>query len=93
MSDKQDSTGLAAALQSPDGELDAWLEVQGEAEIRAAILSLVAPVETLRDKFAGQAMQALVMDGLKRDGSATVPNVAKDAYRMADAMLAARSAS
>ena len=45
---------------------------------------------TLRDYFAAKAMQALVMDGLKRDGSATVPNVAKDAYRMADAMLEAR---
>lgn len=48
---------------------------------------------TLRDYFAAKAMQALVMDGLKRDGSATVPNVAKDAYRMADAMLAARGES
>lgn len=45
---------------------------------------------TLRDYFAAKAMAALVMDGLKRDGSATVPNVAKDAYRMADAMLAER---
>ena len=48
------------------------------------------PGMTLRDYFAAKAMQALIEDGLKRDGSATVPNVAKDAYRMADAMLAAR---
>lgn len=48
---------------------------------------------TLRDYFAAKAMQALIEDGLKRDGSATVRNVAKDAYRMADAMLAARGAA
>ena len=85
--------GLLNALHGRKGSLDAWLEHCNEDEVRAAILALVSPTETLRDKFAGQAMQALVADGLKRDGSATVPNVAKDAYRMADAMLEVRKAS
>jgi len=44
----------------------------------------------LRGGRAARQNENLIEDGLKRDGSATVPNVAKDAYRMADAMLAAR---
>lgn len=52
----------------------------------------VIPGMTLRDYFAAKAMQALIVDGIKRDGSATISNVARDAYRMSDAMLAAREA-
>ena len=91
MSDKQDATRLAAALQSPEGGLDAWLEVQNEAEVRAAILALVSPTETLRDKFAGQAMQGYCA----REGSieCEVDDIAVDSYRLADRMLAERSAS
>lgn len=85
--------GLLNALHGGKGSLDAWLEYNSEDEVRAAILALVSPTETLRDKFAGQAMQALIADGIKRDGSTTVPNVAKDAYLMADAMLEVRKAS
>lgn len=84
---------LIKAMNGGKGALDAWLECHSEDAVRAAIMALVSPTETLRDKFAGQAMQALVTDGLKRYGSATVPNVAKDAFRMADAMLEARKAS
>lgn len=42
---------------------------------------------SLRDYFAAKAMQALVADALNRDGMAAVATIAKDAYRMADAML------
>jgi hypothetical protein len=47
---------------------------------------------SLRDYFAAKAMQAMLAAQMKREGDATIPNLAKDAYRMADGMLAARSA-
>lgn len=45
---------------------------------------------TLRDYFAAKAMQAMLAAQIKALGDATIPNVAKDAYRMADGMLKAR---
>lgn len=45
------------------------------------------PGMSLRDYFAAKAMQALVADALNRDGMAAVATIARDAYRMADAML------
>ena len=47
---------------------------------------------TLRDYFAAKAMQAMLSAQIKALGDATIPNVAKDAYRMADGMLKARQA-
>lgn len=44
------------------------------------------PGMTLRDYFAGQALVALVAE----PGDLTISDVTKDAYRIADAMLAAR---
>jgi hypothetical protein len=44
---------------------------------------------TLRDWFAGMAMQGM----LTRDDEGKIPDVAKDAYRYADAMLKARELS
>jgi hypothetical protein len=43
---------LLKALNGGKGELDAWLETQNEADVRAAIIDLMSPQETLRDKFA-----------------------------------------
>ena len=40
---------LADALRGGKGSLDAWLECCNEDEVRAAILALVSPTETLRD--------------------------------------------
>lgn len=42
---------------------------------------------SLRDYFAARAMSSLLDDGFRRD---TEENYARDAYRMADAMLKAR---
>jgi hypothetical protein len=44
---------------------------------------------TLRDYFAGLAMQGL----LTHDDEGLIPETARDAYRYADAMLNAREAS
>ena len=44
---------------------------------------------TLRDYFAGLAMQGL----LTHDDEGLIPETARDAYRYADAMLKAREAS
>ena len=50
---------------------------------------------TLRDHFAGRAMQAYVMDeALLRDSDTSVnwlKSIAESAYRLADAMLKERS--
>lgn len=55
---------------------------------------------SLRDYFAGQALPAVIVvtsEGnhrpIMRDGERTIaPAIARDAYEMADAMLAARKA-
>ena len=44
---------------------------------------------TMRDEFAGRAMQAELANGCHQDD---FPYCARRAYRMADAMLAAREA-
>lgn len=44
------------------------------------------PVKTLRDEFAGQALAGLI----SRNRYSTPSDFARDAYRMADAMLAER---
>lgn len=44
---------------------------------------------TLRDYFAAKAMHAMLNNDIRREQMATMSSVAKDAYRMADAMLAA----
>ena len=45
---------------------------------------------SLRDYFAAKAMHAMLNNDIRREQMATCPNVAKDAYRMANAMLAER---
>jgi hypothetical protein len=46
---------------------------------------------SLLDYFAAKAMQAMLNNDIRREEMATVANVARDAYRMAEAMLAERS--
>jgi hypothetical protein len=88
--------GLLEALNGPQGSLDAWLGVRRESEVRAAILSAISPTETLRDKFAGKAMQAIwgafqySLDETKTPDC--VQEIARDAYAQADAMLIAKEA-
>lgn len=96
-----------SALHGERGELDAWLESRDEKEVRAAILAIVSPQETLRDKFAAMALVAIlsepVIDGSKaavwhiNDGVGTTSSGVSDyyaegAYKLADAMLKAREA-
>lgn len=45
---------------------------------------------SLRDHFAGQAMASMVMDTVADEAWETYEQLARDAYRVADAMLAAR---
>lgn len=76
--------GLLEALSGERGDLDGWLESRSEKEVRAAMLALISPQETLRDKFAAKAMQAALTAGRWRD------ELARESYRYADAMLKAR---
>lgn len=46
---------------------------------------------TLRDYFAAHAMQSILYETIKIEGDATTHRVARDAYRVADAMLRART--
>ena len=46
---------------------------------------------SLRDYFAAKAMAALLRSEIGKEGWATTHGVAKDAYKVADAMLAVRS--
>lgn len=76
---------LLSALHGERGELDAWLESRNEKEVRAAILALVSPPETLRDKFAAKAMQGYVTRAAyPTEVAATL------SFQVADAMLKAR---
>ncbi len=82
-------TDLWDALNGKKGDLDSYLEVYNEQEVRDHILALLEHkgATSLRDEFAGKAMQALVQSwegGTERD-------IALTAYSYADAMLAARS--
>ena len=45
---------------------------------------------SLRDWFAGHAMQSMLHSEIGKSGWATVHGVAADAYKVADAMLKAR---
>lgn len=45
---------------------------------------------SLRDWFAGRAMQSMLHSEIGKSGWATVHGVASDAYKVADAMLKAR---
>lgn len=47
--------------------------------------------KTLRDYFAANAMLAMAHSEIGKQGWATVHGLAKDAYRLADAMLAERN--
>ena len=48
------------------------------------------PGMSLRDWFAGHAMQSMLHSEIGKSGWATVHGVASDAYKVADAMLKAR---
>lgn len=65
--------------------LDAYVDANGEHPVYASEGGM-----SLRDYFAAKAMHALISHGVQVDGFATMNNAAKDAYRMADAMLAER---
>ena len=56
----------------------------------ASVPHVMLPID-LRDYFAAKAMQALLRETIKIEGSATTHRVARDAYRVADAMLAERA--
>jgi hypothetical protein len=46
---------------------------------------------TKREWYAGLAMQAMLNSDLRREQMATTHNIAKDCFKMADAMLALAS--
>lgn len=48
---------------------------------------------TLRDYFAAKAMQSILTEADWGDHRCSAENMASDAYKMADAMLAAREAA
>ena len=50
----------------------------------------VDPGMTLRDWFAGQALTGMIQDGYQQCGEDWIGYMAKDAYKIADAMLVER---
>lgn len=95
--------GLLAALNGPSGSLDEWLEENNESEARKAIRALMGERnDPLRDQFAGNAMQGIVSSidseenyvrlarHAQADGLKVSQWIAREAYKQADAMLAAR---
>ena len=79
---------LIEALK-PDGDLDGYLEMRSDDEIRADIQALIGcEEETLRDKFAGKAMQGILA---KSFGNNIIRDVVAKSYEYADAMLKERS--
>ena len=88
--------GLLEALRGERGDLDDWLESRNESEVRAAILALVSPQETLRDKFAAKAMP-IAVHFVERPGNVEGPSrftmeLSSMSFSIADAMLKAREA-
>lgn len=77
-----------SALHGKRGDLNAWLVSRDEKEVREAIMALVSPQETLRDKFAAKAMEGSLSNNTFQD--ADNEELSKWAYEMADAMLKAR---
>lgn len=94
---------LKLALTSKS-RMDDYLEIESTENIILAIKSLVeesAGSETLRDKFAAKAMQALLSDSISiskikematESGLEETEIVAKCAYQFSDGMLKAREA-
>ena len=72
-------------------ELDGELPPNAEPEKLYAIPRVRERGMSLRDYFAAAAMQALLYESIKIEGDATTYRVARDAYRVADAMLAERA--
>lgn len=66
-------------------QMDAFVDANGERPVYTSHDGM-----TLRDYFAAKAMSALLYEGLKRDGIATISVIANESYKMADAMLEAR---
>jgi hypothetical protein len=66
------NVSLKVALQGIPGALDAWLEVHSEEEVRAEILALVSPMETMRDKFALGALASLIAEPVAPGDRGTV---------------------
>lgn len=88
--------GLKEALSGPHSSLDGWLECHSEAEVRAAILALIAErsERELRDHFAAKALPAVFSNIIDKAAADTpievVEMTASLAYMLADAMLKAR---
>lgn len=80
----------AEASNSPEGrQCAAQLRIAADLiERRDAHL---ATVETIRDRFAMSALQGLLA-GTDPDGEYDLKGITRDAYLVADAMLAVRSA-
>lgn len=87
-------SALLEALKGPDGSLDAYLEIRSDTEIRDEILALMEPYQkTLRDEFAGLAMQALIAKSPFQAEPQTFEvheKTALGAYEYADRMMEAR---
>ncbi|ASP50924.1 Arc family DNA-binding protein [Sinorhizobium meliloti] len=83
-------------VRFPDGmrdEIAAAAKANGRSMNAEIIARLSGEVETLRDKFAGQAVQAAVSGHLAHYGHENhwpLKDIASYAYEVADAMLAAR---
>lgn len=75
------------------GALDAPATVQAKSPNTKPSKAAAQPETTLRDRFAGEAMNGLLASGWcadEREIAGTWMTVARDAYKMADAMLKAR---
>ncbi|MDX0930555.1 Arc family DNA-binding protein [Sinorhizobium medicae] len=83
-------------VRFPDGmrdEIAAAAKANGRSMNAEIIARLSGEVETLRDKFAGQAVQAAVSGHLAHYGHENhwpPKDIASYAYEVADALLAAR---
>jgi hypothetical protein len=75
---------LIAAAKGDRGDMDGLIETLSEAEISAAIIEIMHPPMTLRQHFAGLAMQGVLASGLVHAPT----DVAKDAATYANALLA-----
>ncbi len=87
-------TDLWDALNGKKGDLDIYLEVHNEQEVRDHILALLEHkgATSLRDEFAGKAMQGILAGDHPITHQIDAEQViAEVAYVTADAMLAARS--
>jgi hypothetical protein len=74
---------LREALDGPKGALDGYLELYGEAEIKAHIKALIGDTSAKRENFAAMAMQ-----GLLAHGNDKPYQIVEAAVLIADALIA-----